>query len=174
MKTVTIEEPKLPASKVIGEKKTLQLKASITPSDATDKAVTWESNKPAIATVDNAGIVTGVKAGTTSITATSNNGKTGTLEVTVKPATTAITITGHKDLNKQDLTVTLGTTVKPEGAHDKFEWSSSNSTIASVNENGVVTALKDGKFKITAKAIDGSGIEKETAEMTVSGFGSGH
>ncbi|MCD8355019.1 MAG: S-layer homology domain-containing protein, partial [Clostridia bacterium] len=65
---------------------TSTLTATITPSNATTNTVTWSSSNTSVATVDSSGKVTGVKAGTATITATSNNGKTATCQVTVSTA----------------------------------------------------------------------------------------
>ncbi len=59
------------------------LVVSFTPSDTTDKTITWTSSAPTYATVDANGVVTGVAAGESTITATSKNGKTATCVVTV-------------------------------------------------------------------------------------------
>ena len=88
--SVTIRVPAVPATKVaitapsktvkIG--KTLQLKASLTPSDATDR-VTWKSSNAKLAKVSQTGKVTGVKKGTVTITATAASGKTASVKITV-------------------------------------------------------------------------------------------
>ncbi len=64
--------------------KSIQLWATVSPDNATNKSVTWSSNNSGIATVDENGNVTGVSAGTVTITVTTANGKTATYEVTVK------------------------------------------------------------------------------------------
>jgi hypothetical protein len=77
---VTIEKP---ASATIAIGGTLPLKATVEPEDASDKTVTWSTSKKEVATVSNAGVVTGVSAGKADIIATSKNGKTDKIEVTV-------------------------------------------------------------------------------------------
>ncbi len=59
------------------------LTATVTPDNATDKSVTWSSDNPGIASVDGSGNVTGVSAGTVIVTATTSNGKTASITITV-------------------------------------------------------------------------------------------
>ncbi len=72
-------------SKSIAKGATFQLTATITPTDATDKTVTWTSSAPTIASVTTAGLITGLKSGTATITAKTSNGKSATCAVTVTP-----------------------------------------------------------------------------------------
>ncbi len=137
---------------VIGE--TSQLRASISPSNATEKNVSWTSSKQSVATVSESGLVSAVAEGTATITA-SVGGKSGTCSVTVSKGVIAVE---SVELNKASLELiegeseTLTTTVKPNDATDKtVTWSSSNATIATV-ENGKVTAVKEGEATITAAA----------------------
>ena len=80
----------------VQEDKTVTLTATVLPNNATNKTVTWSTNAPSIATVDN-GVVTGIKAGSAVITATANDGSgayaTCNVTVTAKPATVTATIT---------------------------------------------------------------------------------
>ena len=73
----------------IGVGDTATLTATVTPANATDKTVTWTSNDDTVATVDANGVVTGVKAGTATITATTSNSKTA--ECTVEVYTRILT-----------------------------------------------------------------------------------
>ena len=139
-----------------GESETLV--ATVTPDDATDKTVTWSSSDSAVATVDN-GKVTAVKEGTATITAKAGD-KSATCTVTVNKNVIAVT---SVTLNKTELTLTEGdsetltATVKPDDATDKtVTWTSSNASIATVDANGKVTAVKEGSATITAKAGDKS------------------
>ncbi len=103
---------------------------------------TWSTSNASIATVSDTGLVTGVGTGSAVITAV-NNGVTMQCTVTV----------GAFKLNKTKATVGAGATVKlnvTDGV--KVEWKSSNTKVATVNANGVVTAKKNGKAKITATA----------------------
>lgn len=150
----------------IGGSETLTV--TYTPADAnTGKAITWTSNNEAVATVDANGKVTGVAAGTATITATSEKGKTATCTVTVE----AVSVNGVS-LNKSTLSLeegkseTLTATVLPANATNKnVSWSSSNTTVATVNANGAVTAVKAGTATITVTTEDGS--KTATCAVTV-------
>lgn len=82
-----------PNKATINITKTLKLVAAITPSNATNKKLTWSSSDAAVATVDGTGLVTAISIGTAIITATSEDGgKTNTAEITVTSPTTLLTL----------------------------------------------------------------------------------
>ena len=123
----------------------------------TGQPVTWSTDKPLIAAVSQSGVVTGLLPGSATITATSG-GKTGTATITVSLAPVATVTVSPGTLNLRDrnndrtgtLTATtrdlLGNTLTGR----VVTWSSSNTSIATVNQNGVVTAQDDGTATITA------------------------
>ena len=144
-------------TKTVQVKKTIQLKASIAPSNASQEVV-WSSSKPAIATVDKNGLVTGIKAGTTVITATSKENPSikGTCTVNVEnvniPVSSVELDRSSLSLTKGDV-YTLNATVKPDDATDKtVSWKSSNTAVATVDSNGKVKAIAGGSATITATA----------------------
>ena len=147
---------------------TATLTATAKPDDATNKKVTWESADPAIATVDENGVVTGVSTGTTTITATAKDGsgKSASCTVTVPVVkVTEVTLNKTSENLVAGKTLTLVATMKPDDAANKaVTWSSADSDIATVDENGVVTAVAAGTTTITATAQDGSG---KSASCTV-------
>ena len=143
-----------------------QLNLSVTPENFTD-IVDWKSTDTNIVTVSDNGVVKAVGVGTATVKVTVGD-VSATCKVTVLQPVTGIS------LNKSSLTMdALGTfqmtaSVYPDGANDKrITWSSSDPAIASVDENGLVTALKKGTATITAAAMDGSGV-KSTCKVTVS------
>lgn len=159
---ITLDQSKL----TIKVGKTITLTPTIEPADATNKNVTWSSSDETVATVSD-GVVTGVKAGTATITAKTANGLTATATVTVEeipvtkitlPTTEAsMTIGGTMDLNP---------TIEPADAtNTHISWSSSNQGVATVDASGRVTAKGAGTATITGTATSGA---KVTLVITVS------
>ena len=165
---VTVKANTVAVTGVTLNKSTLTLKvgasetltATIAPADATNKNVTWASSDAAVATVDASGKVTGVAAGTATITVTTEDGgKTATCQVTVKANTVPVT---GVTLNKIVLKLytggseTLKATVAPANATNKYvTWTSSNPAVATVDANGKVTAKSLGMADITVTTKDG-------------------
>ena len=143
------------------------LTATVSPSDATDKTVSWKSSNTSVVTVDQNGRVTAVNAGSAVITVTTKDGsKTATCNVTVVIPVTSVS------LNKTELTIekgkseTLTATVSPSDATDKaVTWQSSNTAVATVDQNGKVTAKELGNVTITVTTKDGS--KTATCSVTV-------
>ena len=154
------------------EGKTTTLTATINPSSATNKNITWSSNNTNVATVNN-GTITANKAGTATITAISNNGKSASCKITVKakeqpkPSTvevTSITLNKASVTLEEGKTTTLTATVNPSNATNKnITWSSNNTNVATVN-NGTITAKKAGTANIIAKSNNG---KTATCKVTV-------
>ena len=144
---------------------TAQLTLTIKPDNYPNKDVTWSSSNEAIATVDGNGLVTTHEVGTVTITATLKSDPTISSSVTivVNPIKVSkITVTGYdKEYLVKGDTVTLTTTVEPSDAADKsIVWSSSNEEIATVDQNGKVTA--EGQGTVSIKAMnDESGVYGE-------------
>ena len=175
--TVPVESVSLDKTELsleVGGEETLT--ATVAPTNATNKNVTWESSNTSVATVDATGKVTAIGAGTATITVTTvNQSKTATCEVTVTAATvpvTGVTLSQTQAslyYNRTPNTLTLTATVAPDNATNKaVTWTSSNPSVATV-ENGVVTALARGTAVITATAADGSGASA-SCTVTVSSY----
>jgi uncharacterized protein YjdB len=156
-------------SLTLGLDKSETLVATVSPSNATNQTVTWSSSNPAVASVSSNGKLTGLKEGTTTITVrTSDGGKTATCKVTVKDV---VKVKGVR-LNESSVTLgvddtyTLKATVNPSDAtNTNVTWKSSNTSVATVNSSGKVTAKKEGTATITVTTEDGS--YKATCKVTV-------
>ena len=132
--------------------------ATVSPSTASNKNITWSSSNTSVATVSSSGVVSGVAKGTATISATAQDGSgvSKTCQVEVKQYVTGITLGDLILSNGQNMTLTA--IVTPSDASDKsLTWSSSNTSVATVSESGVVTAVSEGTTTITAVAKDGSG-----------------
>lgn len=140
---------------------TATLTATVIPADAPNKNFSWKSDNEAIAKVAN-GVVTAVSKGETIIRVTTEEGnKTDECKVIVKEASDPVAVTGVK-LPFTALTQKIGTsftlvaTIEPANATNKtVTWSSSNSTVASVTNMGVVQAKAAGTADITVTTADG-------------------
>jgi M6 family metalloprotease-like protein len=147
---------------------TFKLTATVLPVNTTDsKDISWSSNNEAVATVSEDGTVTAKSVGTALITATSTNGKTASCTVTVEKKLIPITevslsesAVGIIEGNTHKLTAT----VLPENTTDSksVSWSSNNEAVATVSEDGTITAKSAGTAIITATSSNG-----KTADCTV-------
>ncbi len=134
-----------------------QLVAEVKPSTATNKAVKWSSDDTSIATVSSSGVVKGVKAGTTKIRVKTKDGSfSAKCKVTVNvPVTGVILNKTSLKINKGD-SFDLVADIAPKNATNKdVTWKSYDTSIATVDVNGKVTAVKDGKTKVRVKTKDG-------------------
>jgi uncharacterized protein YjdB len=143
------------------------LTAAITPENATNKNVTWSSNNADVTSVDANGKVTAVKAGTATITATTTDGnKTATCAVTVTVPVSSVALNKASLPLEKSKSEILTATVSPNDAtNKKVSWTSSNSSAASVDNNGKITAEKTGTATITVTTEDGS--KTATCSVTV-------
>jgi len=137
---------------------TVILKPSLTPSNATNKYIGWNSSDTAVAQIATNGTVIGLKEGTTTITViTADGNRTATCTVNVSLAPVS-----GVTLNKTSINIfvdgieTLVPTITPANAANKnVTWVSSNTAVATVSSNGAVTGIDKGTATITVTTTDG-------------------
>ena len=149
---------------LVGETKTISV--TVEPETTTDKSLTFESSNPEVASVDKEGRITALSLGSTTITITAKSGVSASLNVrVVSTLAGAISLNRNTATLKATETLQLEATVLPETTTDKSVfWTSSDSTVATVDENGLVTTVNVGKATITATTTNGL---KAECEVTV-------
>ena len=139
---------------------TTKITASVKPTNATDKSVTWSSSDTKVATVDKNGNISAKAAGTATITAKSSNGKSATLKVSVtaksdtKPQdipVTELNLSTNKVEVEVGATVTVTASVNSDATNKSVSWKSDNENVASVT-NGVIKGVSAGTATITVTA----------------------
>ena len=162
---VTVTDPIIKVTSITLNKTSLTLEveksetltATVKPDNATDKTVTWSSDKKSVAIVDSNGKVTAKAKGSATISCKANDGSgvQAICAVTVsnpKPDTitlpTEATVTAGQAL-------TLTPTVTPANAEYTLTWSSDDETVATVDQDGVVTGMKKGKSFINVETDNG-------------------
>ena len=143
------------------------LTATITPENASDRKIIWSSDNTAVATVNQAGQVNGIKKGSAVITVKTSDGKlTDTCLVEVVQLATSLTL----DYNALQLDVgktkTLTATMKPSSASNKkVKWTTSDKTVATVDGKGKITGIKAGTA--TIKVVSGDKNVSAVCKVTV-------
>lgn len=144
LKSIIIEQQSIVIEK--GDAKTLTVKFN--PENTSDsKKISWESSNPDAVTIDSTGVITAMKNGKATITAKTPNGQEATTEVTVVTLLKDIKLSETDITINKDVPLTLKVTLDPTDAtldDDTVKWSSSNTEVATVNENGEVTTHKAG------------------------------
>ena len=149
--SVTIDETSVPEKVYAGESFTIT--ATVLPETANPK-VTWTSSNSSVATVDENGLFTAINAGFTTVKATTENGLKANKQIivteyvpveTFNVAKQAVTIAANGGFHYMDVAIT------PADATEKgATFASSNTSVATVDENGIVTAHNAGSALITA------------------------
>jgi hypothetical protein len=153
--------------------KTVQIRSSVT--GTTSKDVIFTSSNPEIATVSEKGLVTGISAGTATITC----------ELVIEPACKkTITITVEAAIKPESIeienadnpiawageTLQLSTKIVPEEASALVTWESSDEDVATVSENGLVSFLKAGDVTITATSVEDTSVSASVTFRVKVGF----
>jgi uncharacterized repeat protein (TIGR02543 family) len=162
---------------------TLQMSASILPTTASNKLVTWSVEKvgdantkmTGNATISSTGLLTAVADGTVTVKATAKDGTgiVGTKIVTISKQSikvTGIDISGGTQINSPNGTLKMSAAISPADATKKdVTWSVQNKTgTATIDTDGTLHAVSNGTVEVTATAVDGSGVSK-SVEITISG-----
>lgn len=137
---------------------TTTLTATVSPNDAYDKSVTWSTSDSSVATVSD-GVVTAVGCGEAIITVTTTDGTyTAQCTTTVENPVTGVTLNTNVAYILTGEAYQLVATVAPSDAcGDKsVTWSTSDSSIATVSNNGLVTAVASGSAVVTVTTTVGS------------------
>lgn len=157
-----------------GKKINLKKYVKLTPSKAkiTTKTVTWKSSKKKVATVSKAGVLKGKRVGTTVVTLKVKGGKSYKVKVrvvnpvkkiTVSKPTMSVSGSGSINLSSMMQATPASATVKD------LVWTSSDTSIATVNSKGIVTPLRNGKVTISAQSLTNPEVKGSTT-LTVSGI----
>lgn len=134
----------------------------------------WKSSKTAVATVGKTGVVKAKAVGTATIsckvTVKGQADKKLTAKVYVvkaskKPAT-KVTISNKITSMAIGEKYNLNESYSPKNSKDSVNWTSSNTKVATVDKNGVVTAKANGTVKINAKAVSGKGTDSVTIKVS--------
>lgn len=155
--TVTVPVTSIKLDKTIVTLKkgeTSQLNATVSPDNATNKAVTYSSSNSKVAKVSSSGKITAVGGGTATITAKAG-GKTATCKVTVNVAQTGITASGNTSKTVEvGKTLNLKVAKVPADATDNYSvtWSVADSSVATISSNGTVKGVAVGETTVTAKS----------------------
>ncbi|WP_302806356.1 Ig-like domain-containing protein [Cloacibacillus porcorum] len=163
---VIVETPMLesitinPLELTITEESNYQLKVTFAPEDVEEKEkeIEWSSSNPTVATVSTDGLVSALKAGTTTIKATAKlSGKVATHAVTVieKPLEPGLILTPTAMTISKGVNADISVTFK-DIDKQPLTWKSSDEKIATVDENGTVTAISEGECEITVTTADGT------------------
>ncbi len=168
--TISVTGVKLDrTSDTLSEGDVTYLSATVSPSNATNKDVTWKSSNPSVATVSQKGMVTAISGGTTEISVeTKDKGYRAVCKITVPQKYIAVQ---SVRLNQSEITVEQGKTkslsaiINPSNATDKsLEWYTEDYTIATISNSGVVTGKKPGSTSVYVRTSSG---KKAYCKVTV-------
>ena len=136
----------------------LQLRATVAPDNALNKTVVWSSTDAAVATVDQNGLVSIKKSGKVSIIATSQDSPaiTGVCNITVQIPVTSIALDETQKVMFVGQAARLSYVILPTNAStNAVNWISTNTSVATVDKTGLVSAKNVGSAVIILKTTDG-------------------
>ena len=175
VKPVLVESISLdPAEWISTKGQVLQVNASILPANADNLTLTWSSGDESVATVNSDGLVTAVGIGECIITASAADGSgvSASCFVTVKPVLVeSISLDPAEWSGFEGETFQINAIITPDEADNKtIEWTTSDISIATVDNNGLVNVIKDGSCIISARTTDGSDLSAECIITSISGI----
>ena len=159
--------------------KTETLSATITPSNASNKQITWSVVKGDCVTVDNNGTITANKKGTATVRAASANGKYADCVVTVQVPCILLQLTNtnikFKKGETKSISDTIGYVMSPLDCTDSVTWKSSNDKVLQINDNKSMLGLAAGKVTVKGTTTSGTTavanvtVQRDMSEFTVTG-----
>ena len=166
---VTVTNPKpdkivLPSEATVTAGQALTLTPTVTPANA-EYTLTWSSDDETVATVNQNGVVTGVKKGKTFINVETDNGKTAYCKLTVTAAEPASIELPKNATVTVGETITITPTITPEGAETTLTWKSDDETVARIDANGVLTGVAEGLALVTVSTA--KGLTSNACKVTV-------
>lgn len=151
-----------PSAVTLKEGQTKQLTATVLPENASEQSLAWSSSDTDIVTVDENGLCTAVRYGTAAITAkaTDGSGVSASCIITVESIpVTELSLSEANHTLPQGERFQLVPAIQPSDASNKMlDWTTTNANVASVDADGNVTGVGQGKAIITAKTTDGSNL----------------
>ena len=146
----------------INKNETANLKIEILPEEAKDQKITFSSSNPNIISVDQSGNIFGVSSGEATITATAENGVKGSITLNVYSKVEEIKLDVENLTLQEGESYNLKATIYPEDATNKnITFDSENNDIATVNQSGKITAIKEGTTKITVTSQDSQNAQND-------------
>ena len=164
VRAVTVQ----PSSATVSMGETRQLTASVTADPGADTTVQWRSANPAVVSVSNTGLVTGVSAGTVVVTAvsTADTTKQSTSQITVRSVPVVTVSPTSLTLSPAEVATLTASVQADAGVSTAVTWRTSNSAVATVSGSGQVTALANGSAIITAVSVADT-TRRASASITV-------
>lgn len=138
-------------SRTLNIGQTLTLSATVSPSNATDKSISWSSDNENVVKIDSNGKVEAVSNGTATITVKTSNGMSDYVKVTVQNKPAKISIYKAKDNIEIGEEYQFKYIITPSDAETSCTWSSSDKTVVTVSTDGTIKGIKAGSATVTVK-----------------------
>jgi uncharacterized protein YjdB len=170
---VKVQAIEVSGNDITTDKGTSALTLGFTPSNATEKSVIWSVSDPTLATIDASGVLTSIKNGAVTVTATSNESRSavfGSKIINISGQivkVTEITVSGS-NISQIPGTSQMKAVVIPDNATELgVAWGVNDETVATIDQNGLLTAVKEGSVTVTATTKEANSTVKGTAVISV-------